>query len=199
MFVIGWSLSVVTFLALAGGGVRTAKVAAGVGSTLLLAAGVVTGDPDHPAWNVATGLLDVPPVLALFAAYHRDAPAFRLGRWRAMGLLVGSAALYTLLHLPLDRLPYSPWVVTWTEPAGTATLAVCVGFLLALRRSASVRLGVAILAALVLLVRLVSLMGPSGDPENLAWIPDAVQCGLLAAIVLVSAVSGVRALPAVRP
>ncbi|MFI6601261.1 hypothetical protein ACIBHX_33870 [Nonomuraea sp. NPDC050536] len=196
MYMIGWSLAVVAFLALASGGVRTAKVAAGVECVLVVAAEVVTGDPDHLAWRVYIGLLNVPPVLALFAAYHRDAPAFRLGRWRAVGLLVAPTVLYVLLQFSLDLLPYSLWLSTWTDPAA---LAVCVGFCLALRRSASARLGVAILAGLLLLVQLPSLMNPSGDPENLAWIPGAAQCGLLGAIVLVSAVSGVRALPAVSP
>lgn len=196
LFGIAWALPVVAFLALALGGVRTAKVASGLGSAVLVTTVVMSDDPDRLALNLALGLLNAAPVLVLCAAYHRDAPAFRLGLWRAVGLLVVPAVLERLLQ---SSLPYSPWLSTWTDQVGIAAIAVCVGFCFALGRSASARLGVAILAGMLLLERLIDVMGSSGDPENLEWIPDAAQCGLLTVIVLVSAVSGARALLAVRP
>ncbi|GAA3222962.1 hypothetical protein GCM10020216_035560 [Nonomuraea helvata] len=193
-------LWVTAFVALTRGGVRQAKVAAGVATASVLAELATTADPPRLAWNVAVGLLTVVPTLALFAAYHRDAPALRLAWWQAVAPPAGGVILVGLTRLALVSLADAPWMWRWTDSIGMATLAIALGAGMCLARggSAPVRLGLAMLAGVTLLARLACLMGPSGDPENVVRISDAAQCVLLAVIVLVLAVSGVRALPSVR-
>lgn len=193
-------LWVTAFVALARGGVRQAKVAAGVATASVLAELATTAGSPRLAWNVAVGLLTVVPTLALFAAYHRDAPTLRLVWWQAVAPPAGGAILVALTQLGLMLLADASWIWSWANQIGMATLAIALGAGLCLARggSAPVRLGLAMVAGVTLLARLAYLMGPSAGSENVARISDTAQCVLLAVIVLVLAVSGLRALPSVR-
>ncbi|MFG3439690.1 hypothetical protein ACGF0J_20800 [Nonomuraea sp. NPDC047897] len=195
---------IAAYVAVMRGNLRSAKAAAlvGGGSSLhALATGLPVG---FPGWmEAATALIVVATLLALLAGFHRDVrPARR--PWSRVVPPLALAALPPALGLPLvilananPGLDSEPliWVSFWLAPDGLAIAAVLVSAAVALarRRSPSVLLALAAVGTLLAVYRL-----PVGLPLEFnqpLWVTGAVQCGMLAVMVSLLLVAGVRALP----
>jgi membrane protease YdiL (CAAX protease family) len=125
-----------------GRAVVAAPVALAIGVAAIVAAGAVTGPVVPAPWAVAALPLSLLAAVAEEALFRRVAYA-RLERFGALVAIVGSAALFTLVHLPaygLTTLPvdagaallfgWQRWASgTWTVPAATHAFANLVAVL----------------------------------------------------------------------
>ncbi|MBB6344708.1 hypothetical protein FHU36_001217 [Nonomuraea muscovyensis] len=198
---------VAAYVAVMRGHVRPAKAAALVGGGSSLYA-LATGLPvELLGWSEGTAaLIVVTTLLALLVGFHRDArPAPR--PWDRVVPPLALAALPLALELPLVALESAMpgpeaepllWVAFWLSPDGLAIVAVLVAGAIALarRRSPSVLLALATGGMLLAAYRL-----PVGLPLEFnqpLWVTGVVQCAMLAVMVSLLLVAGVRALPAAR-
>lgn len=199
---------VAAYLALMRGHVRPAKAAAlvGGGSSLYVLA---TGLPvEFLGWSeAAVALIVVTTLLALLAGFHRGVQPARRPWGRAVAPLA-VAVLPLVLEAPLIALMNATppadgeglmWAAFWLGPEGLAILAVLVAGAVALtrRRSPSVLLALAAAGMLLAAYRL-----PVGLPLEFnqpLWVTGVVQSGMLAVLVSLLLVAGMRALPAGRP
>ncbi|WP_327086601.1 hypothetical protein OIE66_30290 [Nonomuraea sp. NBC_01738] len=197
-------LWLVSYVALVRGAARTAKLAALAG-LLAYVAELTTVVINHDPLRLTYLIWGAVPVLALFGAYHRDAPPPRHSWVRALyPPLAGAALIYAgqaavgAIANAADMTPELA-VVAYTVfgQTGQATLAVLVLAVLYLARGseAATLLGVAILATVLLALRLIEVLSPvSQNPGVLPAL--AIQSALLAVMAFTLAITGLRKLPA---
>ncbi|GGK83850.1 hypothetical protein Sme01_17960 [Sphaerisporangium melleum] len=157
------------------------------------------------------GVLYAVPVLALFAGFHRDAPAIRRPPRVAVLPVAAGVLLSGLLTLagtwsqqpPISLATWS-WIWPWLDLPGLASLALLlagaasigVHLLVPARRSPVPAVALAILAVPVMLGRLVRLELGVADPVS--RVMTAVGIAQIAALLLCAltlAVLGIRTMP----
>ncbi|MEU7892888.1 hypothetical protein AB0B45_08475 [Nonomuraea sp. NPDC049152] len=197
-------VSIAAFSTLALGKVRTAKALAVAGLVYALVRfGIDVFTWPGPIVDLVPSMLATAvPVLALLAAYHRDAPVRRSSPLAALPL--GLAAAYLAIIVLGSRLPTaSPddidmiWAIGWLSPEGLATAAVVLAGLVCLvrRTSPASRLALAIVAVPLMALRApVYLIGASGVTSPLL-VTMIVQCVALLALCVTLATVSFRALP----
>ncbi|MBB2909584.1 hypothetical protein FHS43_000830 [Streptosporangium becharense] len=201
-----WTLP---FAALVLGRVRAAR-----GLSLLAFAPDVYVLADALRWGgVTAGLVTrmaMPALvlLALWAGFHRDAPAVRRSPWMLAWPLAAGAGIVALLRLASPSPDTSAWWWPWLHVSGLASaLILSVGAAclyvharVPARRTPSWPLALAILAVPVLGDRLSAVQFDVADETGRIITTVAlVQAAALLALAVALAVVGVRTLPAAPP
>ncbi|MGI5269871.1 hypothetical protein ACQEUU_12035 [Nonomuraea sp. CA-218870] len=183
---------VVAFTTLARGHSRTAGRIAVLalvpiaGSTAVRLAVVPAPWPQTFMWLTLTTVL----VIALLLGHHRDARPVTLPWHRTAAPLAAGGVAGAFLPDPA----LGTWPQLWTDPVGLGVSALAAGAVVcAVRRSSAPwRLALAMLAALLMAVRLMDL----SDAYGPFLITGLTQVTLLAVLTVGLGVTGRRALPA---
>ncbi|MEV0200222.1 hypothetical protein [Nonomuraea sp. NPDC050691] len=194
-------LWVVAFTAAVRGSTGPAKPVAVAAAAVSL---VLLGPAAHLTWTAApAALMASVPVIALLAGFHGEAPV-TVRPWRLVLLPMAVTLLVMAAVLPVALLPWAVLpepllaVSELVQPDAIATVACAVACAVALRRgwAPSARLALAAAATLLLAWRL-PLAVPMPDAE-FVWVPAAVLCAVLTAVIVPLVVTGRRLLPPAR-
>ncbi|TMR96164.1 hypothetical protein [Nonomuraea basaltis] len=191
--------SVVAFVAIMRGHVRTAKVTAmiGVSPTLIytlipmILAGPLT---DRPLSEPATLVFTAAPVIALLMGFHSDITPRRRSWAATLSPAAAGLAVLGGTWLVVALRPYNlDWLYLWLG-FGTTILVWAAGAVVVLARRSSPSWALAMTATglLLLTVRL-PLLG--NLPEGASWTMVCAQCAVLWALSTALAWTGARGLP----